>query len=42
VYDRAPPLLGAHTAEVLQRRLAVDDATLAQLAARGVILLGAS
>jgi formyl-CoA transferase len=42
VYDRAPPLLGAHTAEVLQRRLAVDDATLAQLAARGIILLGAS
>ena len=32
-----PPLLGADTAEVLRQRLALDDATLVQLAARGVI-----
>jgi len=32
-----PPLLGEHTAAVLRERLGVDDAALADLAARGVI-----
>lgn len=40
-YDRAPPLLGEHTAQVLRERLALDDATLEQLVARGVIALAA-
>ena len=41
LYDRAPPLLGEHTAQVLRERLALDDATLAQLVARSVIALAA-
>ena len=36
-YDAAPPLLGQHTRSVLQARLALDAATLDDLAARGVI-----
>ncbi len=36
-YDRAPPTLGQHTAEVLRERLGVSDGELAALAARGVI-----
>ena len=36
-YASAPPLLGAHTASVLRNRLALDDATIAELARRGVI-----
>jgi crotonobetainyl-CoA:carnitine CoA-transferase CaiB-like acyl-CoA transferase len=36
-YDRPPPLLGADTAAVLRGRLGLDDPTLADLAARGVI-----
>jgi formyl-CoA transferase len=36
-YERAPPLLGEHTVEVLRRRLALSDAEIAALAARGVI-----
>ena len=36
-YGRPPPLLGEHTAEVLRERLALDPATIAALAARGVI-----
>jgi len=39
VYDRPPPLLGAHTAAVLRERLALTDAAIALLAARGVIEL---
>ena len=35
--DRAPPLLGEHTADVLRGRLGVDDARLAELARQGVI-----
>ncbi|HTL74879.1 MAG TPA: CaiB/BaiF CoA-transferase family protein [Casimicrobiaceae bacterium] len=38
--DRAPPLLGQDTADVLRERLGLDDAALAQLAARNVIGLG--
>ncbi len=34
---RPPPTLGQHTAEVLRERLQLDDATLAALAAQGVI-----
>jgi len=36
-YERAPPLLGEHTAEVLRRRLALSDDEIAALSARGVI-----
>jgi crotonobetainyl-CoA:carnitine CoA-transferase CaiB-like acyl-CoA transferase len=36
-YERAPPPLGADTAAELQARLGLDDAALADLAARGVI-----
>ena len=36
-YGRPPPLLGEHTAQVLRERLALDAATIAALAARGVI-----
>jgi crotonobetainyl-CoA:carnitine CoA-transferase CaiB-like acyl-CoA transferase len=36
-YDRPPPPLGADTTAVLQDRLGLDDQTLADLAARGVI-----
>jgi len=36
-YQRPPPLLGEHTAEVLRQRLAFDDDAIAALAARGVI-----
>ena len=36
-YQRPPPLLGEHTAEVLRQRLAFDDDAIAVLAARGVI-----
>ncbi len=36
-YERPPPLLGEHTAQVLRERLAFDDAAIAALAARGVI-----
>jgi len=35
--DRAPPLLGADTRQELASRLAIDELTLADLAARGVI-----
>ncbi len=35
--ERAPPLLGEHTASVLQRRLGMSDETLAGLAAKGII-----
>ncbi len=38
-YGRAPPLLGEHTADVLRGRLAMNDGTIAELAARGVIQL---
>ena len=37
VHERAPPLLGADTGPELKARLGLDDATLADLAARGVI-----
>jgi crotonobetainyl-CoA:carnitine CoA-transferase CaiB-like acyl-CoA transferase len=36
-YERAPPLLGEHTATVLRERLGIDAQEQAQLAARGVI-----
>ena len=36
-YERAPPTLGADTATELKARLGLDDATLADLAARGII-----
>jgi crotonobetainyl-CoA:carnitine CoA-transferase CaiB-like acyl-CoA transferase len=36
-YDRPPPLLGEHTAEVLRDRLALAPEAIADLAARGVI-----
>jgi crotonobetainyl-CoA:carnitine CoA-transferase CaiB-like acyl-CoA transferase len=36
-YGRAPPLLGADTAEVLRNRLGLDERTLADLVGRGVI-----
>ena len=36
-YDRAPPLLGADTRDELKERLGLDEATLAGLAARGII-----
>ena len=36
-YERAPPLLGEHTAEVLRRWLELSDGEIAALAARGVI-----
>lgn len=41
-YTLAPPLLGEHTANVLRERLGLDDATLRDLAARGVIGTGAA
>ncbi len=40
-YERAPPLCGEHTAEVLRERLGLTDAAIAALAARGVIALRA-
>ena len=39
-YERAPPLLGADTAEVLGERLGLAQAELERLAERGVIALG--
>ena len=36
-YERAPPPLGADTTAELRARLGIDDAVLADLAARGVI-----
>jgi crotonobetainyl-CoA:carnitine CoA-transferase CaiB-like acyl-CoA transferase len=36
-YERPPPLLGEHTAEVLRQRLKLSDGEIAALAARGVI-----
>jgi crotonobetainyl-CoA:carnitine CoA-transferase CaiB-like acyl-CoA transferase len=36
-YERSPPLLGEHTAEVLRQRLALGDDAIAALAAGGVI-----
>jgi crotonobetainyl-CoA:carnitine CoA-transferase CaiB-like acyl-CoA transferase len=36
-YDRAPPLLGEHTAAVLSQRLGMGDARLRELAQAGVI-----
>jgi crotonobetainyl-CoA:carnitine CoA-transferase CaiB-like acyl-CoA transferase len=36
-YEHAPPLRGEHTAAVLRERLALDDATIHRLGARGVI-----
>jgi formyl-CoA transferase len=36
-YERAPPLLGAHTDSVLRQRLRLADDEIAALAARGVI-----
>ena len=38
-YERPPPLLGEHTAEVLRQRLALPDDAIARLAARRVIEL---
>ena len=38
-FERPPPLLGEHTAEVLRARLGYDDARLAALCASGVIAL---
>ncbi|MFO1399121.1 MAG: CaiB/BaiF CoA-transferase family protein [Burkholderiales bacterium] len=35
--ERAPPLLGEHTAAVLQERLGITSAALADLAARGIV-----
>ncbi len=40
VYERAPPLLGEHTAGVLRERLGMTDAAIAALAGRRVIQLG--
>jgi crotonobetainyl-CoA:carnitine CoA-transferase CaiB-like acyl-CoA transferase len=40
-YDRAPPLLGEHTAATLRDRLGMTDEAIAALAARGVIQLHA-
>jgi len=39
-YERPPPLLGEHTADVLRERLAMSADAIAALAARGVIQLG--
>ena len=36
-YELAPPLLGEHTAEVLAERLGFADATIAELARRGIV-----
>jgi crotonobetainyl-CoA:carnitine CoA-transferase CaiB-like acyl-CoA transferase len=36
-FERPPPLLGEHTAEILRERLALAAETVADLAARGVI-----
>jgi len=36
-YERPPPLLGEHTAEVLRDRLALPPEVIADLAARGII-----
>ncbi|VWB38605.1 CoA transferase [Burkholderia lata] len=38
-YDRAPPLLGEHSAEVLRERLELSDARITALAEAGVIAL---
>ncbi|MEO8306203.1 MAG: CaiB/BaiF CoA-transferase family protein [Betaproteobacteria bacterium] len=38
-YERPPPLLGEHTADVLRDRLALEGDAIADLAARGVIEL---
>jgi formyl-CoA transferase len=40
--DRAPPLLGADTADVLRERLDLDDTALDDLAQRGVIGIGSA
>ena len=40
-YDRAPPLLGEHTAAILRDRLGMTDEAIAALAAHGVIQLHA-
>jgi crotonobetainyl-CoA:carnitine CoA-transferase CaiB-like acyl-CoA transferase len=37
-YERAPPLLGADTDDVLSRRLSLTEATIAGLRARGVVV----
>jgi len=39
-YTQAPPLLGEHTATVLSLRLGLSAASLADLAAHGVIEVG--
>jgi crotonobetainyl-CoA:carnitine CoA-transferase CaiB-like acyl-CoA transferase len=39
-YTQAPPLLGEHTETVLSARLGLSAASLADLAARGVIEVG--
>jgi crotonobetainyl-CoA:carnitine CoA-transferase CaiB-like acyl-CoA transferase len=36
-FDRPPPLLGEHTAEVLSERLGMDAARLRELEATGII-----
>jgi formyl-CoA transferase len=37
VYDRAPPLLGEHTASVLLERLGYDERRIADLAGQGIV-----
>ncbi len=39
-YDRPPPLLGEHTAQVLRDRLGYDAAAIESLAQRGVVAVG--
>lgn len=41
-YAKAPPLLGADTADVLTRHLGLSEAALSELAAKGVLDLGAA